>query len=285
MIAPRDDPHSDASIKNRGSARAHRPNVAPQIRFKLTAIERQYPMFTRSTRILLISAVGIVLVLNSVAAAGTAFTEPTDEYTAHSHHGAEPITSTSGALDSSSSANTILSASSATATSIVLLAGHSRSGGADPLEHDVREEIHEIAHRASGIYVSDLQETCDHHRSTLRHHLEVLEEEALLSSETIFGKLWYYPSGSDVNQLRAALTHDPTGEILEAIARLEPVSVTDLASEVDRSSSTVSHHLDRLEDKGLIEQEHRSTSVLSRLEPDVRTELETPANPEDSARW
>ncbi|MFC7231649.1 helix-turn-helix domain-containing protein [Saliphagus sp. GCM10025308] len=92
---------------------------------------------------------------------------------------------------------------------------------------------------------------------------------------TVFGKLWYYPTGSDTNQLRAALTHEPTGDILETIARLEPISVTDLAEEVDRSDSTVSHHLERLEDKGLVEQERGSTTVLSRLAPEARAEFET----------
>ncbi|USZ71399.1 winged helix-turn-helix transcriptional regulator [Natronosalvus halobius] len=173
----------------------------------------------------------------------------------------------------------MLSISPSTVTSIIFLAGHSHSRSADLLEHDVRKEVYETVHQTSGIYVGDLRETHDLHRSTLRYHLDVLEQAELLASETVFGKVWYYPAGSDTNQLRAAFIHEPTGDILEAIARLEPVSVTDLANEVDRTDSTVSHHLDRLEEKGLIEQERRNTTVLSRLVPEARAELETVSDP------
>lgn len=241
-------------------------------------------MFTRSTRALLLLVVGTVLVLNSFAATGVALTEPAFEHEAYSQHGVESIKSTSDAVKRSFSSDTDLLTPSSTAVSIVLLTEHGRSGGSAPLEHDARNEIHEKVNQTSGAYVSDLQDVCDLHRSTLRYHLEVLEREELLASETLFGKLWYYPSDNDVKELRAALAHDPTGEILEAIARLEPVNVTDLASEVDRSSSTVSHHLVRLEEEGLVEQERCSTAVLSRLPPDVRTELGTSENPEDSMR-
>ncbi|UTF54743.1 winged helix-turn-helix transcriptional regulator [Natronosalvus rutilus] len=230
-------------------------------------------MLTRSTRAILIAAVGIVLILHSFAATGIVVGESTSEPTTHSRNDAGLI-KPPDTVDSKSS-ETTLSVSPSTVTSIVFLAGHAYSGSSDPLEHDVRQDIYETVHQTSGIYIGDLRETHDLHRSTLRYHLEVLEQEELLASETVFGKIWYYPAGSDTNQLRAALTHEPTGDILEAIARLEPVSVTDLANEVDRSDSTVSHHLERLEDKGLVEQERGSTTVLSRLAPEARAEFET----------
>ncbi|WP_312911654.1 winged helix-turn-helix transcriptional regulator [Natronosalvus caseinilyticus] len=230
-------------------------------------------MLIRPTRTVLIAAVGIVLVLNSFAATGLVVGESTSEPTTHSRNDSGLI-EPSDTVDSTSS-ETTLSVSSSTVTSIVFLAGHAHSRSSDPLDHDVRQELYETVHQTSGIYLGDLRESHDLHRSTLRYHLEVLEQAELLASVTVFGKLWYYPAGSDTNHLRAALTHEPTGDILEAIARLEPVSVTDLADEVDRSDSTVSHHLERLETKGLVEQERGSTTVLSRLAPEARGEFET----------
>lgn len=232
-------------------------------------------MFTPSTRTLLILVVGIALVLNSFAAAGIAFAEPAAERDTHAHHSTDSIDSTGDSFDRSSSSSVSLSVASSTVTSIVFLAGHSRSDGTDPLEHDLRKELHDDIHQTSGTYVSDLRETYDIHRSTLRYHLDVLERRGLVSSDTIFGQLWYAPAGSDGNELRAALTNDTIGELVDSIALLEPVSVTDLASEVERSPSTVSYHLERLEYEGIIEQERRSTTVLSRLASDVRTEFES----------
>lgn len=232
-------------------------------------------MFTPSTRTLLILVVGIALVLNSFAAAGIAFAEPAGEHDTHAHHSTDSIDSTGDSFDRSSSSSASLSVASSTVTSIVFLAGHSRSDGTDPLEHDLRKELHDDIHQTSGTYVSDLRETYDIHRSTLRYHLDVLERRGLVSSDTIFGQLWYAPAGSDGNELRAALTNDTIGELVDSIALLEPVSVTDLASEVERSPSTVSYHLERLEYEGVIEQERRSTTVLSRLASDVRTEFES----------
>ncbi|MFC7213539.1 winged helix-turn-helix transcriptional regulator [Saliphagus sp. GCM10025334] len=231
-------------------------------------------MLTRPTRAILIAAVGIILVLNSFAATGIVVGESTSEPTTHSRNDAGVIEPTPDTVDSTSS-ETTLSISSSTVTSIVFLAGHAHSRSSDPLDHDVRQELYETVHQTAGMYLGDLRESHDLHRSTLRYHLEVLEQAELLASVTVFGKLWYYPAGSDTNQIRAALTHEPTGDILETIARLEPVSVTDLADEVDRSDSTVSHHLERLEAKGLVEQERGSTTVLSRLAPEARDEFET----------
>lgn len=239
-------------------------------------------MSTQSTRTLLILVVGIILVLNSFGASGVALSEPTGERNTHVDHGTETIELTSGTFDRSSSSST-LSVAYSTATYIIFLAGHNNTDSSDPLEHDIRKEIYDAIHQPPGTYASDLQEAYDIHRSTLRYHLGILEREGLISSKTIFGELWYYPSESDANELRAALNNDTTGEIVTAIARLEPVSVTDLASEVERSPSTVSYHLERLEDEGLIEQERRSATVLSRLAPDARAELETPENSADSA--
>ena len=84
-------------------------------------------------------------------------------------------------------------------------------------------------------------------------------------------------------ELAAALDDEGTAEVLHALARLGASHGGRLADELDRDASTVSHHLSRLEDAGLVEREREGRAVVNRLAPEVRAMLrgdedgETPA--------
>jgi DNA-binding transcriptional ArsR family regulator len=56
--------------------------------------------------------------------------------------------------------------------------------------------------------------------------------------------------------------------VLEALAESAD-SVSGLADRIDRDPSTVSHHLSRLEDDGLIHREREGQAVTNRLAPGV----------------
>lgn len=74
-------------------------------------------------------------------------------------------------------------------------------------------------------------------------------------------------------ELAAALEDDSAATVLDAVARLEPASVSKLANDVDRAPSTVSHHLSRLESADLVDRTRNGQSVETRLAPDVRSIL------------
>lgn len=159
--------------------------------------------------------------------------------------------------------------------SVVLVVAYSRYGGPDPLEHDLRSEIHDVVSRTPGAYLGEIVDRTGGNESTVRYHARVLVRNGLLRSATIWGTLGFYPPGVDGDdfELLAALQDDTLVGVVAAIASREPATVTELADELDRSPGTVSHHLSRLEAAGLVERERTGESVLTTLTPALRDGL------------
>jgi predicted transcriptional regulator len=156
---------------------------------------------------------------------------------------------------------------------LFVFCGYSRYDGSDPLDHETRERIYGAVTADPGLFLSELAERLDTSLSTVRHHVRVLEDESLLTSEKINGKRRYYPISIEDPQLVAALGESATASVLDTLSRLGPASGTELADALDRDPSTVSHHLSRLADAGLIEREQRGRMVVSRLSARTRTAL------------
>jgi DNA-binding transcriptional ArsR family regulator len=131
---------------------------------------------------------------------------------------------------------------------------YSRYDDSDPLEHEAREEVYEIVNESPGSYLSEVSEEADLPLSTTRHHIRVLEREDLVSGAKLRGKRRFYPAYADGVELAAALSDEATAAIIDAIARLGAASVSDLADDIGRDPSTISHHLQRLESLQGLEQ-------------------------------
>ncbi|WP_135306085.1 winged helix-turn-helix transcriptional regulator [Haloarcula amylovorans] len=159
-----------------------------------------------------------------------------------------------------------------TTPGLVFLAGYSRYDNSDPLENTARNQIYDVISWSPGTYPMEIVDTTSLSRSTVRYHLRILEEEGLIASETVLGKQRYFQPGDQHIELLVALKTEMSRAVLTAIYRLEPVSVSQLAHELDRASSTVSYHLSRLVELGLVEQERDGSTVLTQLT--VETELE-----------
>lgn len=156
----------------------------------------------------------------------------------------------------------------------LLFVGYSRYDSSCPLENSVRRKIHETIEESPGIYQVELATATQIPRSTIRYHVRILEEEKLITGEKVRGKQRYFPRGSDNVELQGALRDETGRSVLVAIDRLEPVTVTDLAEELDRAPSTISYHLTRLADAELIEQERDDGAVRNRLVERTRRGLE-----------
>ncbi|MFB6188345.1 MAG: metalloregulator ArsR/SmtB family transcription factor [Halapricum sp.] len=167
---------------------------------------------------------------------------------------------------------------------------YSRWDDSDPLEHDARRDIFETVEDAPGIYLSKIDERTDRSLSSLRHHLRILEEEGLITTEKVRGKRRYFPveRGASDPALIAALDDPATEAILTTLADDGPATGGDLADELDRDPSTVSHHLSRLEEEGLVERERDGRAVVNSLSesaalalsdaPTANGEVPTPAD-------
>jgi DNA-binding transcriptional ArsR family regulator len=146
---------------------------------------------------------------------------------------------------------------------------YSRHDASDPLEHDGRRAVYDEIEATPGVYLSKVAERADVPLSTTRHHVRVLADENLVTSAKIRGKRRYFPVEPDADsvELQSALSEQATARVLEALADLGPTPVGRLADELDRDPSTVSHHLDRLADDGLVERERDGRAVMNRLAP------------------
>lgn len=161
------------------------------------------------------------------------------------------------------------------ASRIVPIPGYSRYDDSDPLENDVRRAVYEEVNDAPGVYRTDVAERVGVSLSTVRYHARILREEGLIEEAKIRGKRRLFPAITDGPDaaLAAALDDDPTAAVLGAVARLEPASTSEVADELDRSPSTVSYHLDRLADEGLVTRNRDGKAVVVTLEPEVRSAL------------
>lgn len=93
------------------------------------------------------------------------------------------------------------------------------------------------------------------------------------------GKRRYYPAAADDFELAAALSEPASAAVLEALADAGEARVGQLADDLDRDPSTVSHHLQRLADDGLVERERRGRAVVNRLADPVADALATGSDP------
>lgn len=148
----------------------------------------------------------------------------------------------------------------------VLVLGYTRHVDDDPLDNDARRRLHEAVQASPGAHIAALVDRTEIPRSTARYHLRVLEGAGLLESGTVRGKHRFVPAGEDLT-VAAALHDPPTRAVIEAVDRDEPLAVSTLADRVGRAPSTVSHHLDRLADAGLVERDPTGDRTLVRLGP------------------
>lgn len=149
---------------------------------------------------------------------------------------------------------------------------YSRFDSSDPLEHDVREKLITIVESTPGLTLAQLTRRLEQSESTIRYHTRILEEESLVEKHELFGNVRVYPVAlSEREATLIAITHeDSLRPILNAIARHEPTTVSTIATDVDRASSTVSYHLTRLAEAGVIDRKRVGQMVNVSLAPAYR---------------
>lgn len=153
---------------------------------------------------------------------------------------------------------------------------YGRHDGSDPLEHETRERIHERVSAAPGRTLTELSEALDTPLSTVRHHVKVLERERVVVSRKLRGNRRLYPLGAEHAELAAALHEESSAAVLAALHDQGRATVGEVVDHVEKSYSTVSYHLSRLADEGLVVQEREGRRTVSRLAPDVESLLEAP---------
>ncbi|QLD85796.1 helix-turn-helix domain-containing protein [Natronomonas halophila] len=157
-----------------------------------------------------------------------------------------------------------------------------RSSSTDPLEHETRTLIHDHLQEVPGESLTELSETLDVPLSTLRHHLKVLEREGEIVSHKQRNRRRFYPLGAEHEALTAALAEDTSADIIETLRRRGSATVGEVVDAVDRSYSTVSYHLSRLAEDGLVVQRTEGRQTVSRLDSSVESHLGPTSEPEST---
>ncbi|WP_136591941.1 winged helix-turn-helix transcriptional regulator [Salinigranum halophilum] len=154
---------------------------------------------------------------------------------------------------------------------LVVLAGYSRLDETDPLSHPLRAELYEAVAQSPGTYPTALTDRLDTPRSTLRYHLRVLEDADLVSPTAVDGRRRYVTTeaGAAERALVAVDEGTTAGALVEHLGREGTATVGDLADGVDRTTATVSYHLERLEEAGVVERTRDGQAVRNRLTNEV----------------
>lgn len=151
---------------------------------------------------------------------------------------------------------------------------YSRYDDSDPLELDARRDVYEAISDQPGDPITAVSDRAEVNLSTARHHVKVLRREGLVATARVRNCERFYPAGTDDLELAAAMADEATADILDALVRLEPASVSGLADEVDRSPSTVTHHLQKLEEDDIVVRERASRAVENKLSEPARAALD-----------
>lgn len=151
--------------------------------------------------------------------------------------------------------------------------GYTRWDSSDPLTHEIRASIYEFINQSPGAYLSQICSAVDVTLTTTRYHLNVLEDEGQVTRVNVWGKRRYYPGYDNEAHLVAALDDEATASVLIALEEVDEASVGQLADELNRDASTVSHHLARLEQAGLIEREREGRRIVNRVNPDTQNRI------------
>ena len=154
--------------------------------------------------------------------------------------------------------------------------GYSRQDSSDPLENETRARIFELVEDSPGIYYAQLAEETDVTVETVRYHCRILADEGLVERRKLRGRQRLYPvsMNDDDPELAAAMVDSAASDVLSAIERREPTTLSAVADAVDCAPSTVSYHLDRLEEDGLVSRERDGGSVRIRLRRATKSALQ-----------
>lgn len=147
------------------------------------------------------------------------------------------------------------------------------------LDLESRRTIFQTVSDNPGIHFRDLLERLEYAQGTLQYHLRELEKADLLEPEDDGKFTRYYAAGEFDETDRTvinALRREYARRIIAHLAAEGPQTTSGLADRLERSPSTISWHLSKLDDAGLVERDREGRSVYYELtDPDRVTYLYT----------
>lgn len=131
-------------------------------------------------------------------------------------------------------------------------------------ELESRRRIYRIVDENPGIHFRALLDRLDYAQGTLQYHLRKLQTDGLVEASDDGRYTRYYAAGGldEADQtVMNALRREYSRRILAHLVADGPLTTTALAERIDKSRSTVSWHLSKLADAGLVTKERDGRSV------------------------
>lgn len=159
----------------------------------------------------------------------------------------------------------------------IFLSSYSRTDDSDPLENQTRAAIYETVTKTPGVYYAKLASKMGITEETVRYHSRILASEGLVEIQKIRGRQRLYPVSITNEDLRlaAALADSAAADVLGEINSQEPTTCTALADDLGCALSTIAHHIDRLEEDGLVVRKRDGSAVTIQLRQRTRSALAT----------
>ena len=123
------------------------------------------------------------------------------------------------------------------------------------LDHPRRAQVLQLVQAEPGIHFQDMARRLDMGRGNLEHHLRKMLAAGLLTKVQNGGYACYFPKGSTdhkVMQAAPVLRSQGGRAVFDAVRANPGASSRDLAVALGLAPSTVSYHLKRLQDAGLV---------------------------------
>ena len=119
---------------------------------------------------------------------------------------------------------------------------------------DPRNNILEFIRKNPSTHLRKIKNTLGYSMGTIQYHVAKLENDGVIfSKRTGFYKNYFHVGESDQTDVMSILNLESPRRILLYVAKNEPCSHMDIAKGIGLSSSTVSWHMKKLVDKGIIQ--------------------------------
>lgn len=132
------------------------------------------------------------------------------------------------------------------------------------LDNPLRDRIYETIREEPGATAADVADTVDTSYHGARYHLDLLAEFEMVTKHRIEGSIRYAlaEEGDPESVRRAAVVSEPRrASIVRALIDDDGLSTSEIARRADIAPATASHHLDRLQETGLVTKERDGVAV------------------------
>jgi DNA-binding transcriptional ArsR family regulator len=124
------------------------------------------------------------------------------------------------------------------------------------LEPHNRNKIYAFISKYPGVHLRQIIEKIDLSEGTIKYHLDVLLKENLIDKKEINGYKRFYKQGKNgkfEQKILAAFREKTTRFILLYLLYSVVSTVTEISREVNKDPKTISYHINKLKEMGLVE--------------------------------